>query len=142
MISCSTMTPPQDHVLFILYVGDQARSARFYATVLGVEPVLDVPGMTELPLTEGARLGLMPAAGIKRLLGDAIAHPDQARGVPRCELYLRVDDPQASYERALAAGARAIEGPRERSWGEIAAYVADPDEHIVAFARPGPAAGG
>lgn len=130
------------HAIIILYVADQARSRRFYATVLDVEPVLDVPGMTELPLTEGARLGLMPAAGIKRLLGDAIRHPDEASGVPRCELYLRVDDPRAHYQRALDAGARAIDGPRERSWGEVAAYVADPDEHIVAFAKAAPATGG
>lgn len=122
--------------IIILYVADQVRSKRLYATMLGVEPVLDVPGMTELPLTEGARLGLMPSDGIKRLLGDAIAHPDEARGIPRCELYLRVDDPRAWYERALAAGARAIDEPRERSWGELAAYVADPDGHLVAFARP------
>jgi catechol 2,3-dioxygenase-like lactoylglutathione lyase family enzyme len=123
------------HAILILYVADQARSKRFYAAVLGIEPVLDVPGMTELPLTEGARLGLMPAAGIKRLLGDAIAHPDEAGSAPRCELYVRVDDPHACYQRALAAGARALDGPRERSWGEIVAYVADPDGHIVAFAK-------
>lgn len=127
--------------IIILFVADQERSTHFYTAVLGTEPVLHVPGMTELPLTEGARLGLMPADGIKRLLGAAIAHPSEARDVPRCELYLRVDDPGAHYHRALAAGARAIEGPRERSWGEVAAYVADPDGHIVAFAkRVGPAA--
>lgn len=131
-----------NHAIFVLYVTDQQRSRRFYTTVLGVEPTLDVPGMTELPLTAGATLGLMPTAGIARLLGDAIAHPDQARGVPRCELYLRVDDPRACYQRALDAGARAIDGPRERSWGEIVAYVADPDEHIVAFASATPASGG
>lgn len=122
--------------IIILYVADQERSKRFYSTILGTEPVLDVPGMTELPLAGEATLGLMPAEGIHELLGAAVPHPNDGHGIPRCELYLRVDEPEAHYQRALDAGAKDIDGPRERSWGEIAAYVADPDGHIVAFAKP------
>lgn len=33
--------------LVVLFVADQAASARFYTSVLGVAPILDVPGMTE-----------------------------------------------------------------------------------------------
>ena len=80
---------------FILYVSDQSESARFYAAALGVAPRLDVPGMTEIAL-EGCVLGLMPEAGIRRLLGDAIADPATARGVPRAELYLLVDEDRKS----------------------------------------------
>jgi predicted enzyme related to lactoylglutathione lyase len=57
-----------DTTHFILYVADQARSAAFYAKVLCVEPRLDVPGMSEFVLPGGAVLGLMPEAGIRRLL--------------------------------------------------------------------------
>lgn len=39
---------------FILYVSDQNRSAAFYGRVLGLKPQLDVPGMTEFRLSEGA----------------------------------------------------------------------------------------
>ena len=65
---------------FILYVADQRRSAEFYRAVLGEAPTLDVPGMTEFLLAEGARLGLMPEDGIARLLGSGIGHPASARG--------------------------------------------------------------
>ncbi len=118
----------------ILYVGDQARSASFYAAALGLAPTLDVPGMTEFTLGEGCVLGLMPERGIRRLLGDALPDPAGAAGIPRCELYLRVDDPGACHQRALQAGARELSGLELRSWGDHAAYSLDPDGHVLAFA--------
>jgi catechol 2,3-dioxygenase-like lactoylglutathione lyase family enzyme len=47
-------------IMTILYVADQKRSRDFYRNILGIEPSLDVPGMTEFPLTDNASLGLMP----------------------------------------------------------------------------------
>lgn len=119
---------------FILYVSNQLASARFYEAALGVAPRLDVPGMTEIELG-GCVLGLMPEAGIRRLLGEAIADPATARGVPRAELYLLVDDPAACHARALAAGARELSPLSPRDWGHAAAYSLDPDGHVLAFAR-------
>ncbi len=118
----------------ILYVRDQKRSRAFYEDVLGVAPQLDVPGMTEFPL-DGAVLGLMPEAGIRRLLGDALPDPAQARGVPRVELYLTVSDPAALHARALAAGAVELSPLAARDWGDDAAYSLDPDGHVLVFAK-------
>jgi catechol 2,3-dioxygenase-like lactoylglutathione lyase family enzyme len=119
----------------ILYVSDQAAARAFYARVLGLEPRLDVPGMTELELPGGAVLGLMPEAGIRRLLGDALPDPAAARGVPRAELYVMVDDPAPYHARALADGARELSPLAPRPWGHEAAYALDPDGHVLAFAR-------
>ena len=52
-----------NELIFILYIADQERSKNFYSQVLGTEPVLHVPGMTEFQLTESAKLGLMPETG-------------------------------------------------------------------------------
>ena len=120
--------------LIILYVADQALARTFYAAVLAVEPTLDVPGMTEFPLPGGARLGLMPEAGIKSLLGEALPDPAGAAGVPRAELYLRVSDPAAFQARSLAAGARELSALSARPWGDEVAYSLDPDAHVLAFA--------
>lgn len=131
------MTARRAH--FILYVRDQAASARFYRAVLDLAPTLDVPGMTELPLPGGAVLGLMPERGIVRLLGDAIVDPATAGGVPRAELYLVLDDARELdrfFARALAAGARELSPVADRDWGHRAGYVADPDGHVLAFAAP------
>jgi catechol 2,3-dioxygenase-like lactoylglutathione lyase family enzyme len=122
-------------VQFILYVEDQAESRRFYDRVLDRDPDLDVPGMTEYRFPGGAVLGLMPMAGIRRLLGPSL--PDLAEGtiVPRAELYLVVEDPGFFHERALAAGARELSPLQERDWGHEAAYSLDADGHVLAFAR-------
>lgn len=122
---------------FILYVRDQERSRAFYERVLECAPRLDVPGMTEFELRDGAVLGLMPEVGIKRLLGDALPDPADAAGIPRAELYLIVDDPDACHGRALAAGATELSAPSARDWGHVAGYVLDPDGHVVAFAKQG-----
>ncbi|MHB0969832.1 MAG: VOC family protein [Thermoanaerobaculia bacterium] len=120
---------------FILYVSDQNAAADFWRSVLDVEPSLHVPGMTEFTLGSDAVLGLMPSAGIRRLLGDAIPDPERAAGVPRAEIYLIVDDPAAFHARALEAGAREVSALSERDWGHVAAYSLDPDGHVIAFAR-------
>lgn len=83
-------------VEFILYVADQQSSAAFYKQILNREPVLDVPGMTEFMLTENVHLGVMPEAGIAKILGDKMPHPSNGKGISRCELYLYTDDIDAS----------------------------------------------
>lgn len=126
------MSGPSAQLIF--YVRDQAASAGFYRAVLATAPVLDVPGMTQFALG-GATLGLMPEAGIVRLLGSALPDPAAGHGVPRAELYLVVDDPAAYHRRALEAGASELSPLASRNWGDTASYVLDPDGHVLAFAR-------
>ena len=120
---------------FILYVADQAQSTAFYSAVLGAEPTLNVPGMTEFTLSEGTIIGLMPEAGAVRLFGEHIVPPTPAGGSPRAEIYLIVDDPEALHQRALKAGAREIGPLKLRDWGHEAAYSIDADGYVIAFAR-------
>lgn len=120
---------------FIFYVHDQAKSCAFYRSVLDQEPTLDVDGMTEFHLNDGAVLGLMPETSIQRLLGNTIADPSLGHGIPCAELYLLVDDPGHSYQRALHAGARSLSPLELRDWGDTAAYCEDPDGYVIAFAK-------
>ena len=118
----------------IIFVADQRASARFYSAVLGSEPTLDVPGMTEFTFPGGAILGLMPEGGIRRLLGEVVPGPSPAEGVPKAELYLVVENPEQYHARALAAGARVLSEFAPRDWGHSAAYSMDVDGHVLAFA--------
>lgn len=120
---------------FILYVADQSRSTAFYRDLLRMDPVLDVPGMTEFTLSDGYKLGLMPENGIARIISGALPHPSTGRGVPRCELYLLVDDLDAAIAGAEAAGAALVHASADRDWGHRVAYYADPDGHVIAMAR-------
>lgn len=122
-------------MLFILYIADQKLSREFYKHLLKLNPSLDEPGMTEFTLPGGAKLGLMPEKNIARILGDGVPGPASGRGIPRCEIYLRVDNPKLHLNRALAAGAKLLSPLQPRGWGDEAAYVADPDGHVIALAR-------
>ena len=119
---------------FILYVSDQERSTAFYSAVLGEVPTVNVPGMTEFRLEDSTVLGLMPETGIVKLLGPGIVDPALARGVPRAEVYLVVENLAAFYARAIAAGARELSPLALRDWGHTAAYCLDPDGHVLVFA--------
>ena len=124
-----------EQVEFILYVADQERSKRYYSNVLGLEPDLNVPGMTEFLLSENVKLGLMPEEGIAKILTGHAPHPAEASGIPRCELYLRVADVNDCCERAISEGGKMVSSVQARDWGDTVGYIADPDGHILAFAR-------
>lgn len=120
---------------FILYVADQAASRDFYAALLGIDPHLDVPGMTEFRLGPACTLGLMPENGIARIITPTLPHPREGRGLPRCELYLLVEDAVSLDLRAAQAGATLVDERSARDWGHSVSYWADHDGHVLAFAE-------
>ncbi len=126
-----------DNIMFILYVKDQEKSKAFYEKVFSCEPTLHVPGMTEFQLLEGISLGLMPEDGIMRILEDKIPNPKNARGVPRSELYVFVNEPDEYYFKLVQAGGTGISKAKLRNWGDYVSYGSDIDGHILAFAKKG-----
>lgn len=126
---------PEKKPMFILYVSDQERSRKFYEAVLQKPALLHVPGMTEFEFAPGILLGLMPETGITKIVSPALRHPSEGNGIPRCELYLIASDPAASLDRALAAGATPVSNSSPRDWGDEVAYCADPDGHVIVFAK-------
>lgn len=123
------------HIETILFVFDQQRSTAFYSRLFRMQPNLHVPGMTEFNLMPGFKLGLMPNTGMAKILSDKTPHPGQAIGIPRCELYLIVEDISIEFDYAITAGAKLISPILDRDWGDKACYFADPDGHIIAFAE-------
>lgn len=121
----------------ILYVSDQQASADFYTKLFRQKPDLNVPGMTEFKLAENFKLGLMPNKGIAKILSGKTPYPDEGNGIPRCELYLYVDNIQSEFDNAAKAGARLISPLEDRDWGDRVCYFADRDGHIIAFAEKG-----
>lgn len=119
----------------ILYVKDQQASTDFYTKLFRQHPDLNVPGMTAFNLADNFKLGLMPTHGIAKILSDKTQHPDKGNGIPRCELYLYVDNIEFEFENAVKAGAKLISPITDRNWGDKACYFADRDSHIIAFAE-------
>jgi hypothetical protein len=118
---------------FILYVSDQSNSTSYYREVLALEPILNVPGITEFLLRDGSFLGLMPVSSASELLGDSIFR--SMSSVPKAELYLVVDDPGSYHHRAIECGGIELSPMQLRDWGHRAAYSMDHDGHVLAFAE-------
>lgn len=119
----------------ILYVNNQEESSQFYQKIFRSLPDLDVPGMTEFTISNNCKLGLMPNKGIAKILSNTMPHPDTSNGIPRCELYLYVENIQFEFENAIKSGAKLISPIVDRDWGDRVCYFADPDGHIIAFAE-------
>lgn len=119
----------------ILYVEDQKVSRDFYEKIFRKPPDLDVEGMTEFKISDKYIVGLMPNKGIAKILSDSMPDPSTGTGIPRCELYLCIDDIELEFENAIKSGARLISPISDRNWGDKACYFADPDGHIIAFAE-------
>lgn len=127
---------PAQHVLTIFATADLPRARAFYARAFGWPIAVDVPVYTEFSLPGGQRFGLYDRHAYAHntgLLPDEV----QPGGVSTAELYLHVDDVDAALAALLGAGARLLSPPALRPWGDLAAYTADPDGHVLAVARPG-----
>ena len=126
-----------NHIKFtetILYVNNQEESSQFYQKIFRCLPNLDVPGMTEFVISDCCKLGLMPNKGIAKILSPVMPHPDNGNGIPRCELYLYIENIRFEFENAIKSGAKLISPIANRDWGNRVCYFADPDGHIIAFA--------
>jgi len=52
------------------------------------------------------------------------------------EIALVTDDVQSAYEKAIAAGAKALKPPMAKPWGQVVAYVRCPDGLLVELCSP------
>jgi uncharacterized glyoxalase superfamily protein PhnB len=119
----------------ILYVSQQEKSREFYETLLGFSPRLNVPGMTEFELNTNCVLGLMTESGIAKIITPALPNPSEGNGIPRCELYLYIDNLEKEFKRIQELNVKIISPLESRDWGDNAFYLADNDGHVIALAE-------
>lgn len=123
-----------NHFEFILYVSNQEKSKVFYEMMFQQAPTLHVPGMTEFTLNESTKIGLMPNDGIAKIVSPTLPHPEKGNGIPRCELYLTIENLEEQFSRLLNAGGILISPISSRDWGDTVGYLADFDGHVIALA--------
>ncbi len=110
--------------LFVeLFVSDLARSRQFYSDALDFEVIRDEPTYVGLRRGE-AHVNLVPFDWLRK--DHYLAAPGMRLG-SRVEFCLEVDELEAAYHQAVAAGAT-IEAPiKERPWGRTDFRLIDPD---------------
>lgn len=83
------------------------------------------------PLSVAEHAGRVLHAAVR--IGDAIlemGEPDDRTGIPSNGFFLFVEDVEAAYERALAAGAESIRLPDDIPYGLRSAIVKDPEGYL------------
>ncbi|MBM4186366.1 MAG: hypothetical protein FJ206_03535 [Gemmatimonadetes bacterium] len=111
----------------ILFVGDLARSRRFYHELLGIPIRTEDASSIELETGE-ATLALHQSH-----VGQAAHHPPMVAGSAR--FGLTVDDLSATHRRLTAAGVRRVGGPEARYDYTMCLYE-DPDGYYFTLAEP------
>ena len=116
----------------ILYVPDVPAAVAFYERAFGLATGFAAPGGGYATLAgEGGLLAFashdQAAAGVG----------EEARAAPAgFEVWLETDDVPRAVERAVAAGAELVRPPEEKPWGQVVAYVRDPNGTLVELGEP------
>ena len=119
----------------IFAVTDLNRSLDFYERAFGWprNERIDYSNYVELHPAAGDTLGLFQREGFAGLVGAEPADVAADRIAP-AYLYVRVDEVEPVLTRIEEAGGRPLSPLAARSWGEQAAWFADPDGNVVAVA--------
>jgi predicted enzyme related to lactoylglutathione lyase len=122
-------------VQVIFAVSDLARSLAFYEQAFDWprNDRIDYANYVELHPPDGGTLGLYDRDGFAETVGATPVEPNG--DVAPTYVYVRVADVRAAIERIEGAGGRPLSPLRPRSWGETAAWFADPDGNVVAVAQ-------
>lgn len=121
----------------ILYVSDVKRTAEFYSKTFDLEVRFIAPGDEYAELNSGTTtlsFAALPLA--KSNLSDGFQESDLKTKPFGIELGFTTVDVQALVDKALAAGATLLEEPKEKPWGQMVAYVRDPDGFLIEVCTP------
>ncbi len=119
-MSMDAVPPPGYHrVTPRMVVSDVRAAAAFLRAVFGATGEVAEDRPAELRV--GDSLIMVSAAGARELFPAF--------------LYVYVDDADAAYDRALAAGAVSLEGPLDTPYGDRRAMVRDPSGNVFQIAH-------
>lgn len=88
--------------------------------------------------TGATRLGFVSLAQAEDVLGCRPVSSSPDATPLAMEIALVTQDVAGLFEQALKAGAKSHSAPAEKPWGQIVAYVRDPDGHLVELCSPMP----
>lgn len=121
--------------LVIVAVEDLARARAFYAAAFGWTERVSAPVYVEFELPAGMSLGLYERRAFARNTG-VTPHQIPSGAIASTEIYLVAADLDSAIARVTAAGARLLSPRMVRSWGDEAAYFADPDGNVLVLSCP------
>ena len=120
----------------IFAVNDLSRTLDFYERAFGWprNKRIDFENYVELLPPDGGSVGFYDRNGFAKQIGAQPVHVSGDQVAP-AYVYVRVGDVRATVADLEAAGGRPLSALSVRSWGEEAAWFADPDGNVIAVAQ-------
>ncbi|NOT70912.1 MAG: VOC family protein [Hyphomicrobium sp.] len=121
----------------IIYVADVPATVAFYEKAFA----LPVKFVHESKLYAEMATGETVLAFAGEPMAEAngfVINPNRASSAAAAafEVAFVSDDPKAAFDRAVAAGARAVKAPEQKPWGQIVGYVRDLNGCLVELCSP------
>ncbi|WP_374120240.1 VOC family protein [Exiguobacterium acetylicum] len=117
----------------ILYVEDTARTLTFYRDVLGLSVKAEHGSYIEFE-TGQTTLAFNTREDVQRLIPDYTIPSGKAQQT--LEIGFVTDDVPTLFQKVEAAGYKTVLTPVEKPWGQVVAYVLDPDGHLIELGTP------
>ncbi len=118
----------------VIFVTDVELTARFYETAFGFSRRRSGEGFTVLDVG-GVRFSLQSRALATRHGGETVSKMSLDRTAPPFELAFDVTEVDATFARAVAAGAEPLEDPHDTEWGDRIAHLRDPNGVLIGLSR-------
>ena len=115
-----------------LAVSDGVRAVDFYVRAFGATEIMRLPGPNGSVMHAEVRIGDSPVMLSDQSWG-LTGHPE-ALGGTTCSLMIYVDDADAAFDRAVAAGATPVRPVEDQFYGDRTGVLKDPFGHVWSVA--------
>lgn len=121
----------------ILYVQDVTKTIEFYEKSFGFTRKFVTPDNSYGELLTGeATLSFATTTLAKKSLKDGFIESSLTQKPFGIEIGFATDDVEAAVKSAVNAGAVLVAEPMTKPWGQVVAYVRDPDGFLVEICTP------
>lgn len=121
----------------ILYVQDVAKAVRFYEEAFGLTRKFVTPENDYGELSTGEiTLSFAAITLAKSNLKDGFIESNRSNQPFGIEIGFTTDDVALTVNTAQAAGALIVEAPKTKPWGQVVAYLRDPDGFLIEVCTP------
>ena len=121
----------------ILYVKDVVQSISFYEKAFGFERKFVAPGNEYAELSTGeTTLSFAAISLAKTNLSAGFIESTPGEKPFGIEIGFTTKDVEQVYDTAIKAGAIAVEKAKTKPWGQVVAYVKDPDGFLIEICTP------
>ncbi|KTR61540.1 glyoxalase [Exiguobacterium indicum] len=117
----------------ILYVEDTARTLTFYRDVLGLSVKAEHGSYIEFE-TGQTTLAFNTREDVQQLIPDYTIPSGKTQQT--LEIGFITDDVPTLFKKVVEAGYATVLAPAQKPWGQVVAYVLDPDGHLIELCTP------